>query len=98
MPSDIVKPDFDIHQALAAMADHPSLLRKLGVIRTVTVDVGTTELKPGPVTIKLTPKFPGGAAAPAISIPAYLTPSRFSLFDDGRRDVDDIDVVEVDTD
>lgn len=102
------QPTFDVQGALAAMADYPVMLRRLGVIRVIEVDLAGSGIDPadaGPVTVKAKPtwatRLPDAQVdRPAVTVPAYLSPNRFSLFADGRVDAtaSRLSVTELDTD
>lgn len=100
-------PDFDVQSALAAMADYPAVLKRLGVIRIIEVDLAGSGIDPaaGDVTVSAKPSWQ--AAVPgnrlqitAVTVPAHLSPARFALTPDGRLDLAaaGIGVSEVDTD
>lgn len=95
------QPTFDLHSALAAMADYPAMLRRLGVIRVVEVDVAGTGIDPtatGTVTVSATPSWPlqippNAGENPGqnvnivpVAVPVHLAPSRFALLDNGFVD------------
>lgn len=100
-------PAYDVQSALSALADHPAVLRRLGVIRVIEVDLAGTALSPagaGDVTITATPSWSTKLPAPQVQVapvtaPAHLSASRFAVSADGRVDPSaaKIDVVEVDT-
>ena len=95
------KPTFDLHSALAAMADYPAMLRRLGVLRVVEVDIAGTGIDPaaaGTVTVTATPSWPiqlppNAGEQPGknvqivpVGVPVHLAPSRFSLLENGFVD------------
>ena len=98
-------PSFDLHTALAAMADYPAVLRRLGVIRVIEVDLAGSGIGAGDVVVSARPAWP--TAAPAdqvhvapIAVPGVLDGGRFALHADGRVDPVEagIGVLELDTD
>jgi hypothetical protein len=95
------QPKFDLHAALAAMADYPAMLRRLGVLRVVEVDLAGTGIDPtaaGTVTVSATPSWsfqipPNAGENPGdnvhivpVGVPVHLAPSRFSLLENGFVD------------
>jgi hypothetical protein len=101
------KPKFDVQRALAAMADYPAVLRHFGVIRILEIDLTGTQINPataGPVKVTVTPdwtkKITGTRNIVPMTVPAYLSATKFALTEDGRVDLaaGKITVSEVDTD
>jgi hypothetical protein len=95
------QPKFDLHSALAAMADYPAMLRRLGVIRVVEVDLAGTGIDPsaaGTITVSAAPSWsvqipPNAGQKPGenvhivpVGVPVHLAPSRFSLLENGFVD------------
>ncbi len=102
-------PEFDLPRGLSAMADYPAVLKRLGVIRRLQVDLTNNPLtidpNGGPVTITVTPSITGkdenvAVNVAPVSVPAFLSPTRFALTDNGRVDLSEANVglVEIDTD
>lgn len=104
----MTQPTFDVHSALAAMADYPAMLKRFGVIRTIEVDLAGSGIDPsqaGPVTVRatpaFTPKLPAAQVKVApVQVPAYLSANRFAVTADGRVDpaAAKLKVAEIDTD
>ncbi|GAA4552008.1 hypothetical protein [Amycolatopsis samaneae] len=95
------QPKFDLHTALAAMADYPVMLRRLGAIRIVEIDLAGTGIDlsaAGTVTVSATPAWtariaPNPGEEPGknlrvapVAVPVHLAPSRFSLLANGHLD------------
>jgi hypothetical protein len=104
--STVTPPKVDLQTALAAMADYPAMLRRLGVIRILEVDLAGTGIDPatiGTVHVSATPEWDGRTDAvnvAPVAVPAFLSPKRFALTEDGRVDptTEQLDVAELDTD
>ena len=93
-------PTFDLHSALAAMADYPVMLRRLGVVRVVEVDLAGTGIDPagGTVTVSATPSWPvqipqnpdeppgANVRVVPVGVPVHLSPNRFALRAEGVLD------------
>lgn len=104
----MTQPTFDVHTALASMADYPAMLKRFGVIRVIEVDLAGSGIDPasaGPVTVRATPswttKLPAAQVKIApVQVPAYLSATRFALTQDGRVDPSaaKLGVAEIDTD
>ncbi len=104
------QPKFDLHSALSAMADYPAMLRRLGVIRVVEVDLAGTGINPAAdVTISATPSWThrlppnSGETDPnvkviPVGVPVHLSASRFSLLQNGFVEADTLGVAEIDVD
>ncbi len=102
------QPKFDLHSALAAMADYPAMLRRLGVIRIIEVDLagtGIDQSTASTVTVSATPTWTFKAPAEnvrmvPVSVPVHLAPSRFALLGNGLVDavVERLGVAEIDVD
>jgi hypothetical protein len=107
------QPTFDLHSALAAMADYPIMLRRLGIIRIVEVDLagtGIDQAAASDVTVTATPswpfRLPPTPAEPApvkiapVSTPVHLAPSRFALQPNGflHGTAEALGVAEIDVD
>lgn len=62
LPADYIEPppavpDFDFHQRVAQLADHPTLLRMLGLVVDLIVDVGSAgAMPPSTGTVRVIPK------------------------------------------
>ncbi|RZS36406.1 hypothetical protein EV193_10787 [Herbihabitans rhizosphaerae] len=102
------QPTFDLHSALAAMADYPAMLRRLGVIRVIEVDLagsGIDPSNPGGVTVSATPSWTyqapaGNVRIAPVATPVHLTPARFALLGNGLLDAvaEKLGVAEIDVD
>src|SRR5437763_8273689 len=100
------KPTFDLHSALAAMADYPAMLRRLGIIRIIEVDLAGTGIDPsaaGTVTVSAKPSWPHPQSKVNIAdvaTPVHLSPSRFALQDKGFLDAaaEGLGIAQIDVD
>lgn len=105
------QPKFDLHSALSAMADYPAMLRRLGVVRVVEVDLAGTGINPAAdVTISVKPSWtaqlpPNAGEEPGknvnvvpVAVPVHLSASRFSLLQNGFVESDTLGVAEIDVD
>ena len=81
------QPTFDVQGALAAMADYPVMLRRLGVIRVIEVDLAGSGIDPadaGPVTVHAKPNWAtrlpeAQVDRPAVTVPAAHVPKAASV-------------------
>jgi hypothetical protein len=103
----LTKPTFDLQTALSAMADYPEMLRRLGVIRVIEVDLAGSgiDLTAGDVKVSANPSWDfalpdAQVHTTPVVVPAHLSPSRFALTEDGRIDPESasLGIAEIDTD
>lgn len=102
-------PEFDLPRGLAAMADYPEVLKRLGVVRRLRVSLAnsgfTIDPNGGEVTITVEPTITPKSTAVTpqvapVGVKAFLSPTRFALQSNGRVDLSEaaIGLVEIDTD